>query len=838
MQVNALTRLSIDSEIVPEHQVVLQTGGDSLPKPVKRPVAGQSNPLKRQIDQGAYQTPPRPRRAKALPGESFIMKHPDLDRKATLSLDLECVDKRPRSQKRLFDPVQDKATSVSTPGKKDKGDRPLAFCRVYEPQSGLSQSKAKVQVDQAPYGNHLVTRPGSDTKLDPESKLPLQPKTRPISHDQLVAEVKGIYAGLVMVEAKCIDVDDKQTVAALDEEARFRQPKRTPEQWQALISLHKTLLHEHHDFFLASQHPSASPALSRLAAKYSMPAKMWRHEIHAFLEVLRHRLPHSLDHMLAFIYTAYSMMALLYETVSAFKDTWIECLGDLGRYRMAIEDDDIKDREIWNGVARFGCEKAADKSSNTGRLYHHLAILARPYNLQQLSLYTRSSTCIIPFESSKASIMMQFSPILDGTHALLFTGGSTPVYNECIQRLCSGVSNSYIGRVTVEFKEQGVFAALSSISSLFEYGALTIDGSLRSTLRNIDAAMQIFEQHIPWAEIANFLNSRIKLSDEPNMFSSRIITKLFPRPNEGVERPLPEDFVMRGQLRTDLSFPSTWFSDSESDGEEQFLLLASGTVPCNRFFRSNWGKSTSPRDCTRSRISKSFASKRRSYYQKSTCTAQSRKKRNYGLPVQRVRSSWLCSLALMAILITPILASEQSWEHSHLTASKSSLNDRSVDLNVPPFPNWTFPIFCVTFVAICWKVAIHNQWERIQVSGTFTAVAWWLWLYLKQDPNTSPMVSWPYVYYIRLLHALISFIIDYGVLALGPWVFTAGVGQRIKSRSTGKESVDAFRYNSNTIFQLCFFQPRYGDSGCVFSNKLCSRSAYRHFECSATLLRH
>jgi hypothetical protein len=58
-----------------------------------------------------------------------------------------------------------------------------------------------------------------------------------------------------------------------------------------------------------------------------------------------------LDHMLAFIYLAYSTMALLYEAVPAFEDTWIECLGDLGRYRVAIEDDDNTDREVWTGVA-------------------------------------------------------------------------------------------------------------------------------------------------------------------------------------------------------------------------------------------------------------------------------------------------------------------------------------------------------------------------------------------------------------------------------------------------------------------------------------------------------
>lgn len=48
---------------------------------------------------------------------------------------------------------------------------------------------------------------------------------------------------------------------------------------------------------------------------------------------------------IGFIYLAYQLMALLYETVPAFEDTWIECLGDLGRYRMAIEDEEIRERE-------------------------------------------------------------------------------------------------------------------------------------------------------------------------------------------------------------------------------------------------------------------------------------------------------------------------------------------------------------------------------------------------------------------------------------------------------------------------------------------------------------
>uniref|UniRef100_A0A8H7NKT9 DNA/RNA-binding domain-containing protein n=1 Tax=Bionectria ochroleuca TaxID=29856 RepID=A0A8H7NKT9_BIOOC len=164
--------------------------------------------------------------------------------------------------------------------------------------------------------------------------------------------------------------------------------------------------------FLASQHPAANAALRRLASKYAMPARMWRHGIHSFLELLRRRLPDSYEYMLTFIYLAYAMMALLYETVPNFEDTWVECLGDLARYRMAIEDNDLKDRETWTGVARQWYSFASEKAPSTGRLYHHLAILARPNAIQQLYFYTKSLCVIIPFHSARESIMTLFDPVL------------------------------------------------------------------------------------------------------------------------------------------------------------------------------------------------------------------------------------------------------------------------------------------------------------------------------------------------------------------------------------------------------------------------------------------
>jgi hypothetical protein len=46
--------------------------------------------------------------------------------------------------------------------------------------------------------------------------------------------------------------------------------------------------------------------------------------------------------MLAFIYLADSMMALLVKSVPAFDDTW-----------MATEDENLRDRGVWSRVARY-----------------------------------------------------------------------------------------------------------------------------------------------------------------------------------------------------------------------------------------------------------------------------------------------------------------------------------------------------------------------------------------------------------------------------------------------------------------------------------------------------
>ena len=48
------------------------------------------------------------------------------------------------------------------------------------------------------------------------------------------------------------------------------------------------------------------------------------------------------------------------EVASSFKESWIECPGDLARYRIAMGGADLPDREVWSSVAQMWYNKAAD----------------------------------------------------------------------------------------------------------------------------------------------------------------------------------------------------------------------------------------------------------------------------------------------------------------------------------------------------------------------------------------------------------------------------------------------------------------------------------------------
>jgi hypothetical protein len=72
---------------------------------------------------------------------------------------------------------------------------------------------------------------------------------------------------------------------------------------------------------------------------------------------------------------------------------------------MAIEDDDMRDREIWTKMSMEWYQKASDLNPWTGRLYHHLAILSRPNSMLQLFYYAKSLTVSFPFYPARQSTL-------------------------------------------------------------------------------------------------------------------------------------------------------------------------------------------------------------------------------------------------------------------------------------------------------------------------------------------------------------------------------------------------------------------------------------------------
>ena len=370
--------------------------------------------------------------------------------------------------------------------------------------------------------------------------------------------------------------------------------------------------------------------------------------------------------MLTFIYLAYSMMALLYETVPNFEDSWIECLGDLGRYRLAIEDEDIRDREIWTDVSRYWYSKASDKVPTTGRLYHHLAILARPHAVKQLFYYTKSLCVAIPFKSARDSILTLFDPIINGTqtrlqaidvkyvkaHGILFIRSNTDEKEKALSKnrdelmveyeMAKGQFlahlDNHIARTTRSWMEPGALIAISNCNAQLEYGKteanahgnanvlmtailpesdrdtfmenstedkptpsevfneaskfaeecdaiisrrfgdpnvlpyLHVRLSFIKFIAGNEAAMAYIQYMFPWTLVALMLNS-LSINVQNHV---RIESEEFPRPSD---RPLPEDWSLRGLLWTDKLYPSDWHASENChvDDDEKTFELASMT---------------------------------------------------------------------------------------------------------------------------------------------------------------------------------------------------------------------------------------------------------------------
>ena len=96
-----------------------------------------------------------------------------------------------------------------------------------------------------------------------------------------------------------------------------------------------------HNLLEISLAPSVPASLRNIPTKYNIIVRLWTYAFHKLLESLRRASfssPLALEHLQDFIYYAYTFYTGLLEvpTLNPFKSGWLEALGDLARYRMAV----------------------------------------------------------------------------------------------------------------------------------------------------------------------------------------------------------------------------------------------------------------------------------------------------------------------------------------------------------------------------------------------------------------------------------------------------------------------------------------------------------------------
>lgn len=284
------------------------------------------------------------------------------------------------------------------------------------------------------------------------------------------------------------------------------------------------------------------------------------------------------------------MMALLIETVLAFLDTWIECLGDLARYRMAIEEKK-EAHSIWGGVAARWYNLASDRHPQIGRL-----------------------TCVIPFPNTRDSLGTLYNPIVQDQRTtqsgIASSEANTVEYYAHLycandytirSRLSSEILSQLNNQPSSKLRDMGVSLLVTNIASLFELGSLSnqpwayftqsTDASIhasRPSRSAIDDTISSLFNRFTWGELCKFLNTLIQYEPIDRRRREQAQTSTCPGSEDQDDarpRPLSADYLMRGLIWCYWYFPQDFFSCQAKDDIRFFETSAMHKA---RFERVLW----------------------------------------------------------------------------------------------------------------------------------------------------------------------------------------------------------------------------------------------------------
>ncbi|KAK4701626.1 hypothetical protein P7C70_g4605, partial [Phenoliferia sp. Uapishka_3] len=353
-----------------------------------------------------------------------------------------------------------------------------------------------------------------------------------------VMELKRAYREITDAESRIQD-EHKAALAAAAREDDAAQGVRIQsgarrlddDYWVRLANSHKQLADAHYSFLQMALDPRHPASLHSLPQKYNIHTRLWQIAFHQLLERMRHAISSQpppgpndtnvLDHLIEFIQYAYGFYSQLFEdsTIAVFRSAWIEQLGDLARYRMAVAglasrvsaasaagagrglregemgekqpravdaasigdaalgDWEVEEQESWRVMARDWYGQGVAETPGTGRLQHHLALLSKGDEMRGLYHYAKSLTAHHPYVSARESILPLFedehqarrtqpdvtkAELFVHLHGMLFTKIQLDDFDDCVGR--------FLERLSEEGRRMGKVAGGHEWSSLGETG--------------------------------------------------------------------------------------------------------------------------------------------------------------------------------------------------------------------------------------------------------------------------------------------------------------------------------------------------------------------------------
>lgn len=166
------------------------------------------------------------------------------------------------------------------------------------------------------------------------------------ANNAFAIQLKKLYRTISTLESKILNEDsdentDEGRILLQGRGREVTEEELEQQKWLRVIADHKRLADMMHNLMQISLSPSVPASLRVIPTKYNIIIRLWTHGFHKLLEALRRasfNSPLALEHLQDFIYFAYTFYTGLLEepTLRTFRAGWLEALGDLARYRMAV----------------------------------------------------------------------------------------------------------------------------------------------------------------------------------------------------------------------------------------------------------------------------------------------------------------------------------------------------------------------------------------------------------------------------------------------------------------------------------------------------------------------